>query len=132
MPTGTASSSRQEIDMPYAKMIAQVVATVLAALVPYLAVGGLDASAWVNVAIIGVGALAVFAAPNVPGAPVTKLVLSALSAVLVLLASVITGGITLDEVLQLVLAALGALGVYSLRDPAQMVGPGSPRPHGLV
>lgn len=101
----------------YLKMVAQVVATVLAALVPYLALGGLDPSAWVNVAIVGVGALAVFAAPNIPGAAYTKLVVSALSAVLVLLASVITGGITLDEWLQLALAALGALGVFALPGP---------------
>lgn len=116
--------------MRYAKLAAQVVTTILVALVPYLAVGGLDASAWVNVAIVGVGAAAVFAGPNVPGAPVTKLILSALAAVLVLLSSFITGGITLDEWLQLALAALGALGVYALPGPV-MAGSNYGAPRGV-
>lgn len=100
--------------MRYAKLIAQVVATVLAALLPYLTAGGLTAVDWINVAVVGVGALAVFTGPNVPGAAVTKMVLSVLTAVLVLLVNLISGGVTLAEWLQLAMAALGALGVYAI------------------
>jgi uncharacterized membrane protein YjjP (DUF1212 family) len=96
----------------YGKSVAMVVVTVLAALVPLLS-GGVDATEWVNVAIIGVGAAAVFTAPNVPGAKYTKLVLSVLAAVLTLLVSAIVGGVSGPELIQLVIAAAGALGVYA-------------------
>lgn len=100
--------------MNYAKALAAVVATVLSAFSAAL-VGDavITAVEWVNVAIAGTGAAAVFAAPNVPGAKYTKSVLAVLTAVLVLLTSVITDGITNTELLQLVLAGLGALGVYA-------------------
>lgn len=100
--------------MRYAKAGAQVAATVLVTLIPYLVAGAITPDAWVNVAIVGVGALAVFAGPNVPGAPVTKVVLATLAAVLVALQSVISGGISTAEWLQLALAAFGALGVYAV------------------
>jgi 2-keto-3-deoxy-6-phosphogluconate aldolase len=99
--------------MEYAKAGAAVVATVLTAIVAVLD-GGISAVEWVNVAIAGVTAAAVFAAPNVPGAKYTKSVLAVLGAVLVLLASAIVGGVTTTELLQLVVVALGALGVYAL------------------
>lgn len=95
----------------YSKMAAQVVATVLAALVPYLTGDGLTATAWVNVAIIAAGAAAVFTAPNVPGASYTKVILAAVTAALTVLSSAIAGGVTSAEWLQITLAVLGALGV---------------------
>lgn len=101
--------------MNYAKAGAAVVATVLAAVISALTGDGvISAVEWINVAIVGVGALAVFAAPNVPGARYTKAVLAVLSAVLVLLVNVIVGGVTVSEWLQLAMAALGALGVYAV------------------
>jgi hypothetical protein len=100
--------------MRYAKLLAQVVATVLVALIPYLVAGGLSPVDWVNVALVGIGAAAVFTGPNVPGAPVTKTVLSVLAAVGVALNSVITGGISTAEWLAVAIAALGALGVYAV------------------
>lgn len=110
--------------MRYAKMAAQVVATIVAAIIPLLMEGGYpDAQAWVNVAIVGVGACAVFVGPNVPYANVTKTVLSVLAAVLVLLNNVIPGGVSTAEWLQLLVAGLGALGVYVLPNAAAATQP---------
>jgi len=100
--------------MQYLKMLAMVVATVLSGLVAALAVPPITSQEWINIAILGVGALGVFAAPNVPGANYTKIILAALAAVLTLAVNLIAGGLDLSEVLQLVLAALGAVGVYAL------------------
>lgn len=97
----------------YTKAIVQVLITVGA----YLAAvwtGGVTPIEWVNVAIVGVGALMVFAAPNIPGAAYTKSILSALTAGLVVLSSAITGGISVPELIQIVIAAAGAVGVYVL------------------
>lgn len=99
----------------YAKFFAAVVATVLAAISAALfGDNTISNPEWVNIAIAGVGACAVFAAPNVPGAAYTKTVLAVLTAVLTVLASVILGGVTTTEWIQIALAGLGALGVYSV------------------
>lgn len=99
----------------YAKAGAAVVATILAAVSAALTGDSvIDTTEWLNVAVLAVGALGVFAAPNVPGARVTKAVLAVLSAVLVLAVNLIAGGIDLSEWIQLGLAALGALGVYAV------------------
>jgi hypothetical protein len=99
----------------YAKAGAAVVATILSAVIASLTgdsvIGDVE---WINIAISGVGALAVFAGPNVPGARVTKAVLAVLSAVLVLLTNLIVDGVTISEWMQLGVAALGALGVYAV------------------
>jgi 2-keto-3-deoxy-6-phosphogluconate aldolase len=109
----------QPIDEPlgapvnYAKLGAAVVATILSAIIAALTGDAVISSTeWINIAIAGVGALAVFSAPNVPGAPVTKTVLAVLSAVLMLLVNLIADGVTISEWMQLGVAALGALGVY--------------------
>lgn len=99
----------------YSKFFAAVVATVLSAIVVALTGDGIvGATEWVNVAIAGVGAAGVFAAPNVPGSKYTKAVIAVLTAVLTLLASLLVGGLSGSEVLQLVVAGLGAVGVYSV------------------
>lgn len=99
----------------YWKAVAEVLAAVAAAVVAAQTGDGVISNQeWVNVAILGVGAAAVFAAPNVPGAKYTKAVIAVLTAVLTLLASHITGGLTQTEILQLVVAGLGALGVYAV------------------
>jgi peptidoglycan/LPS O-acetylase OafA/YrhL len=101
--------------MNYAKALAAVVATVLSGVVAALTgdnvIGNVE---WINIAILGVGALAVFTGPNVPGARITKAVLAVLSAVLVLLVNLIVDGVTISEWMQLGVAALGALGVYAV------------------
>jgi 2-keto-3-deoxy-6-phosphogluconate aldolase len=97
----------------YAKLGAAVVATILSAIIAALTGDAVIGSTeWINIAIAGVGALAVFSAPNVPGAPVVKTILAVLSAVLVLLVNLIADGITISEWMQLGVAALGALGVF--------------------
>lgn len=99
----------------YAKFFAAIVATVLSAISAALFGDGvISAAEWVNVAILGVGAAGVFAAPNVPGAAYTKSILAVLTAVLTVLASVIVGGVGTVEVIQMILAGLGALGVYAV------------------
>lgn len=101
--------------MTYAKTFAMVLATIVSALV--VALGGdavIDPVEWVNIAIAGVTALAVFTGPNVPGATITKFVLAFLGAVLTLLANLIFDGVTLSEWLQLLIAGLGAVGVYAV------------------
>lgn len=111
--------------MNYAKALAAVLATVLSAVVA-ATVGDevVTTVEWVNVAIAGIGAAAVFAAPNVPGAAYTKAVLAVLTAVLTLLASfLLVGDLGTSEWLQLGVAALGALGVYAVPNS------GSPQVH---
>ncbi|HYF71376.1 MAG TPA: hypothetical protein VD864_01070 [Nocardioides sp.] len=101
--------------MQYAKAIVQVFATIIsAAIVALTGDNTIDAVEWINIAITGVGALNVFAGPNVPGASITKFVLSFFSAVLVLLVNLIADGITVSEWLQLLIAGLSAAGVYAM------------------
>lgn len=99
----------------YAKFAAAVIATVLSGIVAALyGDNAISNPEWVNIAIAAVGALAVFAAPNVPGAAYTKSILAVLAAGLAVAASAIIGGITTTEWIQIALAALGALGVYAV------------------
>jgi len=99
----------------YAKAGAAVVATILSAIAAALTGDSvIDTTEWLNVAVLAVGALGVFAAPNVPGARYTKAVLAVLSAVLVLAVNLIADGIDLSEWIQLGLAGLGALGVFAV------------------
>lgn len=106
--------------MQYAKSLMQVVATMASAAVVFLATG----TAWtaantLNVILAGVMAVGVLYVPNAANAPVAKSVVSVLSAVLALAATFVVGGFTTSEILQLVVAGLGALGVYAVRnDPA--------------
>lgn len=106
----------------YAKLIMQLVVTVAAAIVAYLANdNAVDSVEWVNVAIIGVGSASVLYAPNIPGAPVAKFVMSALAAVLTVLASAIVGGIQPVELIQMLIAGAGAVGVYAVPNRGQSV-----------
>ena len=103
--------------MTYAKSALAVLATVLAALVPAL-VGGVSTAEWLNVVIIGAGAAAVFAAPNVPFAKYTKSVLALVAAVATALVTFVGAGglatVTQGQWLQVAIVALGALGVYAV------------------
>lgn len=100
--------------MTYAKSALAVLVTVLSAIVAAMTDQHVDVTEWINVAIAGVGAAAVFAAPNVPGAHYTKAILAVLTAVLAALVSFITDGLAPSELLQLVVIGLGALGVYAV------------------
>lgn len=107
----------------YQKFVAQVVATVLAALVPALADGKLSTAEWVNVGIIGLGAVAVLGAGNLPVGvwQHTKTIVSVATAVLVTIASFLTGGLSTTEWIQIGMAALGAVGVFAVPGPVQPV-----------
>lgn len=100
--------------MRYAKFGLAVVATVLTAIVGAYTDGRISNVEWINVAIVGVGAAGVYTAPNVPGSLYTKTILAVLTAVLASLASFITDGISQPEMMQLVVIALGAVGVYAV------------------
>ena len=101
--------------MNYAKAAMAVLATVVAAVVAAMTGDNtVSATEWVNVAIMGAGAAAVFAAPNVPGAAYTKAILAVIVAALTVAASAIVGGITTVEWMQIGLAAAGAIGVYAV------------------
>lgn len=100
--------------MNYAKAILAVVATILTGIVGAYTDDVVTNVEWINVAIMGVGALAVFAAPNVPGAMYTKAILAVLAACLAALASFITDGISQSELMQLGVIALGALSIYAV------------------
>lgn len=100
--------------MNYGKSLLAVVATVLSAVAAALTGdNNIDPTEWLNVVLLAAGAAAVFAAPNVPGARYTKVVLAVITAVVTAAASLILDGISTTDLLQLVLAGLGAVGVYA-------------------
>ncbi len=99
---------------PYSKALAAVVATILIALNFAYGDSQITSIEWVTVAIQGVGAASVFAAPNVPGARYTKSILAVLTAVLNVLVTAITGGISPQEWITIGISVLGALGVYAV------------------
>lgn len=99
---------------PYWKAVVAVIVTVLSAIGAALTGDEVISNPeWVNVAIAGVTAAAVFAAPNVPGARYTKAILAVLGAALAVMASAIIGGITYTEWIQIIIAGAGAVGVYA-------------------
>ena len=104
----------------YQKLIAQLVATVLAGIVPALAGDNhISAAEWINVVILALGAVAVLGAGNLPEGvwAHTKAIVSAATAGAVLLQSSISGGVNPTEWLQIALAVLGALGVLAVKGP---------------
>jgi len=104
------------------KAWAQVVAGVLAGLLPFLVDHHLDGVEITNAALLFVAGFAVYIVPNLTetAGKYAKLVVSALTAVGTLLVSLFAdGSYALDsgEVIQLVLAALGAVGVLGFSAP---------------
>lgn len=101
----------------YTKALVQLVMTILAATVPYLASGDMDYHAWVNVGVIAAGVIMVYSSTNIPGWNYAKLVASAVAAIGVVLLSVASpGDIGAGEVIQMILAAGAALGVGALKN----------------
>lgn len=110
--------------MTYAKSGAALVATLLSAVLAALTGDGvIDPVEWVNVAILFVGALNVLYVANTANAPVAKAFVAATGAALTALAGFIVGGVDLTEGLQMAVAALGALGVYAVRNAPQPASP---------
>jgi peptidoglycan/LPS O-acetylase OafA/YrhL len=105
--------------MNYSKTWGMVVATVLSAVLPALVDGSLSPTEWINVALAFVGAVSVAIVPNLNAGvgKYAKAAVAVAAAVLTLLVSLIDGGLSTPEILQLVIAALGAVGVVSLPGP---------------
>lgn len=103
--------------MRYAKTVAMIVATGLSAAIVALTGDSTFSNVeYINIAIAVVGAVGVFYVPNAHDGPVAKAVVATLMAVLTLAVNLIVDGVSLSEWLQLAVAALGALGVYGLRN----------------
>lgn len=99
----------------YAKFFLAVIATIISGVVVSMSGDEIISNVeWINIAISGVGACAVFAAPNVPGAMYTKSILAVLTACLTLIASFISDGLSTSEWLQVAIAGMGALGVWAV------------------
>jgi hypothetical protein len=99
------------------KLWMQLVATILAAVLPVFMVDGpMGVVEWINVAVLAIGAAVVWNTSNTNGWKYGKAVGSAFTSVLVLFISFYTDGITTAEVIQMVLAFLAPLGVLAIRN----------------
>lgn len=104
----------------YMKFVAQVAATVLTALTAALAGNGeVDTSEAINIVIVGLGAVAVLGAGNLPSGvwAHTKTIVAGATAGAVFLQSAITDGVSAAEWVQLVVAVAGAVGVLAVSGP---------------
>lgn len=107
------------LDNPYLKFFTQVAATVLAALYPMIADGDFSLEEQINCLIIGLGAVGVLGAGNLPEGVwrYTKFFVSVATAVFVALASFLTDGVSGPEWVQVAIAGLAAVGVRQLPGP---------------
>jgi hypothetical protein len=100
----------------YAKAIVYIALAVVGVLVTALTDDVVTTSELVNVAIIGVGAVATYLVPNLPEGPGGFLK----AVVAVALQSFLTDGITTAEWLQIAVAAFAGIGVYIVpNEPAR-------------
>lgn len=107
----------------YTKFIAAVVFVVVSALVAALADGSITTEEGINIGIQGGGAIVTYVVPNIPQllGGYLKLFVQALTAGAVLLTSLLIGGVTLGEWLQVGNAILGVFVVYALPNFPQVV-----------
>lgn len=107
----------------YTKFLAAVFFVVVSALVAALADGTITVEEGINVGIQGGGAIVTYVVPNIPSlfGGYLKLVVQALTAGAVLLVSLLVGGVTLGEWLQVGNAILGVFVVYALPNFPQVV-----------
>ncbi len=112
---------------PYLKVIAQLVFTVLAAIAAAAADDRIDSVEWVNVLILGLGAVSVLGAGNLPSGiwKRTKAIVSAATAAAVVLHTLVSNGVDLGttEWIQLAIAAAAPLGVYAVKGPEVVPAP---------
>jgi hypothetical protein len=105
----------------YKKFIAQLVATVAVAAIPMLADDNMfSLTEKINIVVVALGALGVLGAGNLPAGiwKYMKGYVAAGSAVAVYAVSALgDGAFTHAEILQAVLAALGAVGVVAVKGP---------------
>jgi hypothetical protein len=103
----------------YAKFLAQIAVTVISAIIAALASGPVTLAAWINVVIIGLGAVAVLGAGNLPAGVwrYTKSIVSAATAAAVVIQTAAQSDFSTATWLQVAVAALGALGVFAVPGP---------------
>lgn len=104
----------------YLKFGVEVVAAILTAVAAaLLGDGRIDYSEWVNVLIVGLGAVAVLGAGNFPAGVWAhmKTIVAAVTAGAVLLHSLLGDGVTTAEWFQVAAAVLGALTVAAVKGP---------------
>lgn len=103
------------------KAVAQAIATVLAGLIPFLVDGHLTTVETVNLLLLAFSTLGVAVVPNLTAgtAKYAKGIIAVGVAVLTLLATFLSSGTDLGsgQIIQLILAALGAVGVVGLPAP---------------
>ena len=99
--------------MSYVKLFVALLGAVAMAGASY-ATGGITTDEWIQIAIAATTAAGVWAAANVPQFTWAKTFIAVLLAVLSLLVSYITDGISAAEWWNLLVAALTAAGVYAL------------------
>jgi hypothetical protein len=105
----------------YAKSIVYIALAAVTFLVTALSDNALATEEIINLVIVVLGAIGVYAVPNFPEgvAKVAKTGVAFLTAGAVALASFLTGGVTLSEWLQIIIAAFTAIGVYIIpNEPA--------------
>lgn len=105
----------KEVLKKYAKAFTSAGAVVLSAvLAAYIGDGALTFSEFVNVVVLGTGTVSLAIAPNIPGSKYVKSTLAAVAAVVTLLLSVYSGGVTGAEWAQIGVAVASAFGVYAV------------------
>ena len=118
----------------YAKAILAIIAAVLVVLVSALSDGHVSAIEATNSGIAGVTAVGVYLVPNLASGAgaYLKLVVAILGAVLAALLTILTNalgtGITPADLLTLVLAGIGAVGVGIIPNAARSLTPGPTDP----
>lgn len=99
--------------MKYGKAIASIGYAGLTAAYAIVHGGGtIDPAGWVQIGIAVATAASVYLVPLTPEYPWAKSATAAVLAALQVLATAVVGGLQVDELLMVVLAVLGALGVY--------------------
>jgi lysylphosphatidylglycerol synthetase-like protein (DUF2156 family) len=111
----------------YLKTLAQLIATILVAIIAASADDRIDSIEWVNVIILALGTVSVLGAGNMPEGiwKRTKLIVSAATAGAVAAHTFLSAGLSLGltEWLQIGVAVLGALGVYAVKGPQVVPAP---------
>lgn len=108
--------------MNYQKAVLAVIATIFTAIIPVLSTSShVTPSQWINVAITGITAAAVFAAPNIPGARYTKAIIAVLMAVLGFVVTAVANcpsfagcHLATADWLQMGVLGLNAVGVFAV------------------
>lgn len=98
----------------YAKAITYIALAAVAFLITALSDDTLGLDEILNLVIVVLGAIAVYLVPNLPAGAgqYAKTIVAFLTAGLVALLAFLTGGVSITEWLQVILAAFAGIGVY--------------------